>query len=866
MKHVASRVGPVVTGLLVMLTYLLLRAATPDSAAHQRRLTALDAVILNQAALHRDVLKARAGSLRNYDPLVSAIAGLRGAVHELKDASRIGAEVRPEICQHVDALAAEVDAEEALIEEFKSTNALLQNSLTYSAHLTQRLGTLTRDESPRTAAAVGIVAESMLRFTRDPAGDASAALGTSLNRLADAPVPGGARQDARALVDHGRLILTALPGVDRSVARLFDTRTIKEAQSIQQLLLGDYRHAERQAHVYRMLLYVASVLLLAHLSYLYVRLQANVRALAERSDFEHLIASISAHFIALPPDRIGAGVRAALRRLGRHVAADRAYVVIADVDRADVDGSATDRTYGWWRPAVAARLGSLTPDWPGGALRLGADWAPAGHERQGYLEASPVAALPQGPERTTLEAHHVRSWLCVPLRHAGERIGILGFDRVDEEKRWPEDDLPLLRTAGEIFANAFARERAEREREALQARLQQAHRMEAIGELAGGVAHNFNNLLGAILGNTEMALAAVSPRSAAHRHLHEVRKAGERGKGVVDQILTFSRQAEHTHRPVRVQPEVEDAVGLLRASLPATITIRTHLDAADAVVRGDAAQLQQVVMNLCTNAAQAMQGHGIVDVTIEAIDLPNEQLLSHGTLAPGPYVRLAVTDSGDGMDAATVGRIFEPFFTTKAATTGTGLGLSTVHGIVVADHGGALSVRSRRGAGSRFEAWLPRVDAADAHRDAAEVPDVPVARAVPRGRGETILLVDDEPSLVLLGEEMLAALGYEPVGFEKSAEALAAFRAAPHRFDLLLADEAMPEISGTQLAAAVHEIRREIPILLMSGLGTPADPRRRRAAGVRDVLKKPLVSADIATALSRHLRQVQSASTTTSND
>jgi CheY-like chemotaxis protein len=227
------------------------------------------------------------------------------------------------------------------------------------------------------------------------------------------------------------------------------------------------------------------------------------------------------------------------------------------------------------------------------------------------------------------------------------------------------------------------------------------------------------------------------------------------------------------------------------------------------------------------------------------VTFDTERALSHGALPAGRYVRLTVRDSGHGMDAATLERIFEPFFTTKAVGTGTGLGLAMVHGIV-SDHGGAMDVHSKAGTGSSFAAYFRQTEAPPADDEDSEAP-------LPLGRGETILLVDDERPLVLLGEEMLAAIGYEPVGFDKSGAALAAFRADPDRFDLVLTDEVMPEMTGTELATALHEIRPELPVLLMTGRRGLVESRGLGAAGIREVLKKPLLSADLAKGLARHL-------------
>ena len=241
-----------------------------------------------------------------------------------------------------------------------------------------------------------------------------------------------------------------------------------------------------------------------------------------------------------------------------------------------------------------------------------------------------------------------------------------------------------------------------------------------------------------------------------------------------------------------------------------------------------------------------MNGRGLLELGLDTVDAVRRLTLSHGGLPAGRYIRLAVSDTGHGMDQATIERIFEPFFTTKPAGQGTGLGLSTVHGIVTG-LGGAMNVRSRPGEGATFEIYIPRLERA-APLDAETAIDP--AR---RGHGETILFVDDDRSLVLLGEEMLAALGYEPVGFDNSKAALAAFRVDPGRFDLLLTDEVMPEITGIELADTCHQIRPDLPILLMTGDIRPLRPERIRAAGIREILRKPLLAAQLGECLARHL-------------
>jgi CheY-like chemotaxis protein len=291
---------------------------------------------------------------------------------------------------------------------------------------------------------------------------------------------------------------------------------------------------------------------------------------------------------------------------------------------------------------------------------------------------------------------------------------------------------------------------------------------------------------------------------------------------------------------------VAETLELLQASLPPNVRLEKDLLAADCAILGDETRLHQVTMNLCTNAVQAMPDGGVLRVTLEEVALSASRPLRRGQLAAGDYARLTVSDSGNGIPSEIVDRIFDPFFTTKPVGEGTGLGLSLVHGIV-ADLGGAIEVSSAAGKGTTFRIWLP------ATCEPARAP-AGQSRELPRGHGETVLIVDDEPALVSLSEEMLAELGYEPVGFESSVAALRAFKADPERFDVVLTDEVMPELPGTELAHELDRARPGVRILLMSGHGGAYLAERAGAAGVSDVLRKPLQKKDLAESLAKVLR------------
>jgi CheY-like chemotaxis protein len=366
--------------------------------------------------------------------------------------------------------------------------------------------------------------------------------------------------------------------------------------------------------------------------------------------------------------------------------------------------------------------------------------------------------------------------------------------------------------------------------------------MQKVGSLASGIAHNFNNIISAILGYSEMAEPLLAPGTRPAQHVDEIRRAAERGRDLVDNILAFGRRRDARVRPVQVRTLFEEAASLLRASLPSGVELVIGDVPVDVAVSGEPAQLQQVILNLCTNAAQAMDGSGCIRVTAEQKDVAAFRPMSHGALAPGRYVALAVSDTGRGFAEGVARRLFEPFFTTRRA--GTGLGLATV-GEIVRDHNGAMNVQSKPGQGSRFEAWLP---AAAADSTAGVEPAM-----LPLGRGETVLVVESERAQLLSDEEMLAALGYEPVGFWRAADAIAACRSAPDRFDIILVSHASQALGGIDLAHALHQIVPRRPLLLATGSTNDVSVDALAEAGISEVLHRPLAGPELAAALARCL-------------
>ena len=370
--------------------------------------------------------------------------------------------------------------------------------------------------------------------------------------------------------------------------------------------------------------------------------------------------------------------------------------------------------------------------------------------------------------------------------------------------------------------------------------LEQSQKMEAIGTLAGGIAHDFNNILQAVLGYTELARQKHQAGKRITHELDMVSKAGTRATDLVKQILSFSRQTEPERKPSDISLIVQEALKLLRPSLPTTIEIRQEIADTPDTVLADPTQIHQVLMNLCTNAAHAMMDKGgVLDIILDSVVIGEKSAAQHVELNPGRYQRLTVSDTGLGMDKETLIRIFDPFFTTKEKGKGTGMGMSVVHGIVKS-HGGTITVYSELGIGSTFHVYLPILEpGADIQQSAAEPGTLPAGM-------ERILFVDDEEPLVELAREMLESLGYKVTSRTSSIEAMELFKHDPHRFDLIITDLTMPHLTGIELSNEIIKIRPDIPIILCTGFSATITPEKAKAAGIREFVMKPLLIEQIA--------------------
>jgi PAS domain S-box-containing protein len=410
------------------------------------------------------------------------------------------------------------------------------------------------------------------------------------------------------------------------------------------------------------------------------------------------------------------------------------------------------------------------------------------------------------------------------------------------------DELRLLDELARDVAYALAMDERERERHKLEHQLAQSQKMQAIGTLAGGIAHDFNNILAAIVGNAELARLDLGVDHPALTSTKEILRAAQRAKELVQRILAFSSPQERLLKPIQLQDVLEEAIQLLRATIPAGVELAFHGTLALPAVRADASQIHQVVLNLVTNAWHAMEGHsGRIEIRLDACRVDSALCQLQPDLQPGPHIRLSVSDTGKGLDTATLARIFEPFFTTKPSGQGAGLGLSVVHGIV-RSHGGAIIVESKPAHGSTFHLYFPATA-----EPAVAITTQPLVKQITRGRNEHILYLDDEESLVYLAVRFLERHGYRVDGYTRAAAALAAFRADPQSYDLVITDYNMPGMSGMEVARQILSIQPDTLVVLASGYVRPAEIEQAQALGVREIILKPNTVEELVPVVQRLL-------------
>lgn len=398
------------------------------------------------------------------------------------------------------------------------------------------------------------------------------------------------------------------------------------------------------------------------------------------------------------------------------------------------------------------------------------------------------------------------------------------------------------------------RKQAEEDRKRMEDQLRHAHKMEAIGTLAGGIAHDFNNILAAIIGYADMALDHIPAENPAHSHIDKVLRAGNRAKELVRHILHFSRKEALKPIPIAPHRIIGDVLDLLRASIPSSIVIEHQIDDNCGSILAEPTQIHQVLMNLCTNAAQSMEeSGGIMRVELASVYLDDHEISDEPHCLPGEYISLSVTDSGKGIEPGNLHRIFDPYFTTREVGKGSGMGLAVVLGIVKS-HMGMIKVNSKPGRGTTITVFFPKTEDPTSHDEGNET-------NLPRG-SEHILVVDDEDSIVEIIRNRLEGLGYRVTATNRSTEALEWFRSDPEAFDALITDQTMPELSGEELSRSILTIRPGFPIIICTGFSSRMDKNTASRIGIREFILKPVERAVLALAIRKVLDAYPSSSET----
>ncbi len=445
----------------------------------------------------------------------------------------------------------------------------------------------------------------------------------------------------------------------------------------------------------------------------------------------------------------------------------------------------------------------------------------------------------------TLDNMHDHGHYCIPILAKGELLGVMNiYLKTGHIRNELEEN--FLTAVANTLAFILMQRKGEQQKKQIELRLHQSQKMEAIGTLAGGIAHDFNNILSGIFGYAQLALMNIDHPEKARMNIDQINLGAKRATDLIQQILTFSRQADHQKNPVKPHLIVKEALQFLRSSIPTSIEIKKNIVSRSRVV-ANPTQIHQIVINLCTNAYHAMQETGgTLTVNLDDIDIRHQNQIPELAIPPGSYIRLEVKDTGHGMSGEIVRKIFEPYFTTKPVSEGTGLGLAVVLGIVQ-EHDGFIHADSTPGKGSIFTIFLPILDSTG-----NPVPDATQKLPIPRG-SERILLIDDEQSILASTAELLTDYGYQVVAFREAEAALNEFTTHPGDYDVILTDVTMPYMTGDELAVRCMAVRSDIPVILCTGYSSKISKERARDIGIRKYLQKPIEAYKLLTAVRKVL-------------
>ncbi len=551
--------------------------------------------------------------------------------------------------------------------------------------------------------------------------------------------------------------------------------------------------------------------------------QERTEQIAYQVKLENLIATISTTFINLAPTEIDRGINRALKSIGEFICADHGYVFLLSEDGTSVDSAHEWRAEGI-EPQTSKCKGLALKDFPLLAEKIG---------NSENLHIPCVAELPVEikADNNLLQLQGIKSIIVVPLVSAKSVIGLLGFYSVGEKQSWSDDMVALFKIVGEMFVNALERKRAEEEKKEMQTRLLRAQKMEAVGTLAGGIAHNFNNILAVLQGNAQLISMDLDPTNPHYELAKEIEKQTKIGASLTRQLLGFAQGDVYEVGPINLNELVKETSTTFGRTKK-EITIHLKLQEDLPFVKSDIGQIEQVLINLYINAGHAMPSGG--NLCLETRTIGHEGVQNTPfRMKPGNYVLLSVTDTGVGIDKETQERIFEPFFTTRQIGQGTGLGLATVYGIIKA-HKGYIEVESEKGRGTTFKLYFPASPASE--KEVANPVKVP--EEVIKGT-ETILLVDDEEPVLRVGAKVLNKLGYTVLEAKSGHEAVEIYKSNKNKIALVILDMIMPGMGGGKVYDLLKAINPEAKVLLCSGYSIDGQAKEILDRGCNGFLQKP---------------------------
>jgi len=827
---VAGNVWPVALMTLASIGLAIAAARQdPGQAVHEAIITTLRAIDVNHASLQRDVLRARSGLLLSYDPLVNSVVMVRKLTTDLdrllsKPEFSDGNHFAPLL----NDLRKRTEQDEELVELFKTKNALLQNSIGMFGQALNNLYRSPKEVHEVALVQAGDLGNMILRFSNKPDKELGSAIRASLSQLPTSEMRGPTARDIEMLKAHSSVILKVLPQVDAKVDAIQASVIPVRVAHIQAKYAEISAGVSAQASFSRLVLGATSIGFCVYIVFLVYRLQSRSDRLRERLRYEQAVAEIRARMAETCPKEFAGFMDQSLGRLARLLGSEGCGLIIVDATSRQIR-----ETY---RLAEPEYCRGVVIDYATGLISQCGETT--------YVPHVASAGLSEPKRYCMLEGEREVPVLMVGVTLPERSVAILHVRYRGRQPKIDLDALSLLQTTLQTLVDFIETNCSREQRSSLEHRLEHAQRLEAIGTLAGGIAHEFNNVLGAILGYGEMAMQMLRTPSPTRHYVDEILKSGRKAKHIVDQILTFSRKRERSVTPFDVTDAIGDILPLLQVTLLQEIKYTSEGEKGTTVVEGNPIEIHQIAMNLCRNAIEASPEVKAVNIAVSVVEIRRRRLLSHGELAPGRYVCMSVVDMGPGISEQALPHIFEPFFTTKSASGGTGLGLSAVHGIVTQMEGG-IDVRSQEGMGTRFDLFFP----------ASDLPPIPVGdflegRSVPTGKGERVAIIEPDSTLRELYEEKVAALGYEPLGFATVQGLLnLLLHRDRERPDLVLIGQAVTgrEIASANLDAALGTGRY---LLLTQSTWGPGAKQNVRG---NNILKVPFSSNALAHAISAKL-------------